>query len=292
MFLFIFAEKYYKMNYLEYQIDFQPFEEYIADLLASYLAEIGFESFEATESGMLAYVDETCFDKDLFEQLIKNFPYAERIEVKENLIQQVNWNEEWEKNFFEPIIIGNECVIHSSFHKDIPECRYKIIIDPKMSFGTGHHETTSLMIQQILKMDLTGKSVLDMGCGTAVLAILAAIRGAGPVTAIDIDPWCVENSIENIDKNECSHIDLQLGTAENLGDQYFDVILANINRNILLNDIPQYEAVLNPGGLLLLSGFYTEDIPSINEKLNENSIQMIEYQEKNNWVTIISQHIR
>ncbi len=279
------------MNYLEYQIEFQPFEEYIADLLASYLAEIGFESFEATETGILAYIDESCFDKNLFELVIKNFPYTERIDFKVNKIQQINWNEEWEKHYFEPIIIGDECVIHSSFHRDIPECRYKIIIDPKMSFGTGHHETTSLMIQQILKMDLTGKSVLDMGCGTAVLAILAAMKGAGLVTAIDIDPWCVENSVENIDKNECCHIDVRLGSAESLGDQHFDVIFANINRNILLNDIPQYADVLKSGGLLLLSGFYTEDIPSINEKLTENSIKMIEYQVKNNWVTVISQHI-
>ena len=279
------------MNYIEFQIDLQPFEEYIADLLASYLAEIGFESFEATETGILAFVAESNFDKNLFEELIRNFPYAEKINIHENLIKQVNWNEEWEKNYFEPIIIGNECVIHSTFHKDIPECKYQIIIDPKMSFGTGHHETTSLMIQQILKMELTGKSVLDMGCGTAVLAILAAKRGASLITAIDIDPWCVENSIENIEKNQCNHINVSLGTAENLGTQHFDVILANINRNILLNDIPVYASVLKPGGALLLSGFYTEDIPSIQGKLNENGIRMTEYQQKNNWVTIISQNI-
>jgi len=280
------------MNYIEYKIDFQPFEEYIADLLASYLGEIGFESFEATETGILAYIDEMNLDRDLFRQVIENFPYSDNFKISEVKIEQINWNEAWEKHYFEPIIIGNECVIHSSFHKDIPDCEYKIIIDPKMSFGTGHHETTSLMLEQILTMDLKGKSLLDMGCGTAVLAILAAKRGAGTVTAIDIDPWCVENSLENIARNHCSQINVIQGSAVNLGEQQFDVILANINRNILLNDIPAYVAVLNSGGYLLLSGFYSDDIPSIYDKLMENKMYMIDYKQKNNWVTIISQNIQ
>ncbi len=274
------------MNYLEFLIKVSPREDYITDLLASFLGEIGFESFEEHEEGMVAFVREEEWDESLFQGLITNFPYAERIEYQQRIIEQVNWNEEWEKHYFEPIVIGNDCVIHSTFHQNVPACKYDIIIDPKMSFGTGHHETTSLMLAEILKMDLTGKNVLDMGCGTAVLAILASMRGAQKVVAIDIDPWCIENSNENIQKNNINNIEVLLGGAEKLGTEEFDLILANINRNILLNDIKKYSTVLNTGGVLLLSGFYVEDVPVITEEITKNKLQFIEFQSKNNWVIV------
>ena len=274
------------MNYIEVKFSAKSEESYIFDLLASYLGEIGFESFEEINDGILAYIDDKLFDEELMVQLVKNFPYANDIQYKIAEIKQVNWNEEWEKNFFEPIIIGNECLIHSTFHKNLPKAKYDIIIDPKMAFGTGHHETTSLMIAEILKMDLEGKSVLDMGCGTAVLAILAAMRGAKPVTAIDIDTWCIENSIENIEKNGVGEIFVQLGDASLLEDQHYDIIIANINRNILLSDIKKYSACLSKGGALYMSGFYTEDIPLIEKEANNYHLKLINYNEKNNWVVV------
>lgn len=274
------------MNYIEVKFIAKSEESYVFDLLATYLGEIGFESFEEINDGILAYIDDKLFDEELMVQLVKNFPYANDIQYKITEIKQVNWNEEWEKNFFEPIIIGNECLIHSTFHKNLPKAKYDIIIDPKMAFGTGHHETTSLMIAEILKMDLEGKSVLDMGCGTAVLAILAAMRGAKPVTAIDIDTWCIENSIENIEKNGVGEISVQLGDASLLEDQHYDIIIANINRNILLSDIKKYSACLSKGGALYMSGFYTEDIPLIEKEANNYHLILKSYKEKNNWVVV------
>ncbi|KAB2826999.1 MAG: 50S ribosomal protein L11 methyltransferase, partial [Paludibacter sp.] len=201
-------------------------------------------------------------------------------------VDQINWNEEWEKHYFEPIVIGDKCVIHSSFHTDVPQAEYDIVIDPKMSFGTGHHETTSLMIEEILSVDLNGKLVLDMGCGTAVLAILAAKRGAKPVIAIDIDPWCTENSAENIQTNGVNWIQIELGGAEKLKTVKADVIFANINRNILLEDMKQYSASLNEGGVLYMSGFYTADIPVLEEEMNHNGLKLISSREKNNWAVV------
>lgn len=275
------------MNYIEVKLSIKNGgESYIFDLLATYLGEIGFESFEETDNGILAYIDDQLFDEKLLEQLVKNFPYTSDIQYKITEIQQVNWNEEWEKNFFEPIIIDNECLIHSTFHKDIPKAKYDIIIDPKMAFGTGHHETTSLMIAEILKMDLEGKSVLDMGCGTAVLAILAAMKGAKPVTAIDIDTWCIENSLENIEKNGVGEILVLLGDASLLEGKHYDIIIANINRNILLADIKKYSACLSKGGMLYMSGFYTEDIPLIEKEANNHHLILKGFKEKNNWAVV------
>ncbi len=274
------------MNYFEVKLKINPNEEYIADLLASHLGEIGYESFQITEAGLLAYIADKLFDEKALQALISDFPYTADIQFEHTEIEQVNWNEEWEKHFFEPIIIGDECLIHSSFHKNLPAAKYDVVIDPKMAFGTGHHETTSLMIAEILKMNLTGKSVLDMGCGTAVLAILAAKCGAKAVTAIDIDTWCVENSIENIEKNGVDWIQVKLGDATLLQNQYFDIIIANINRNILLADIKSYSACLNPCGALYMSGFYKEDIPLIEHEANLNHLTVKGFKEKNNWVVV------
>lgn len=274
------------MNYLEIQMSVLPQEDYVMDVLASYLGEIGFESFEQTESGMIAYVQHDLFDRDVFESLCRNFPYSTDIQYEIVDIEQVNWNEEWEKHYFEPIIIGEECVIHSTFHTDIPVVKYDIVIDPKMSFGTGHHETTSLMIEELLKMTLQGKSVLDMGCGTAVLAILASMRGASRVTAIDIDPWCVENSAENIVKNHVADIEIVLGGAEQLSGRQFEIILANINRNILLADMQKYSTALSAGGVLYISGFYTEDIPVLITEANLQGLSFVDTHQKNNWALL------
>ena len=274
------------MNYFEINFFIDPFEEYISDVLISELGEIGFDSFVSTETGLVAYALETAFDEAKLKDLLSDFPFEASIDYKVTQIESKNWNEEWEKHYFEPIVIGNECVIHSSFHKNVPKAKYDIVIDPKMAFGTGHHETTSLVIGRLLQMDLQNKSLLDMGCGTAVLAILAAMRGAKDIVAIDIDTWCTENSIENIEMNNIHGIDVQLGGAELLAGLHFDIILANINRNILLADMEQYAACLSSGGELYMSGFYVQDIPLIEAEANRNGLTLIDYHEKNNWVAV------
>lgn len=274
------------MNFIQVDFSFEAFEEFMADILAAELAEIGFDSFVPCENGMQAFIPETKFDENNLKDAIDNYPFEVAISYEIVTVASKNWNEEWEKHYFEPIVIGEECVIHSSFHKDIPVAKYDIIIDPKMSFGTGHHETTSLVIGEILKMNLTGKKVLDMGCGTAVLAILAAMRGASELLAIDIDSWCTENSLENIALNKVSGIEVKLGGAELLDGLHFDIILANINRNILLADMEKYAACLTTGGELYMSGFYKADISVIEAELNRNRLELIDFKEKNNWVVV------
>lgn len=274
------------MNFIQVNFSFEPFEEFMADILAAELAEIGFDSFVPGENGMQAFIPENKFDESSLKQLIADYPIEVAVSYEIITVASKNWNEEWEKHYFEPIVIGDECVIHSSFHKNVPEARYDIIIDPKMAFGTGHHETTSLVIGEILKMDLSNKKVLDMGCGTAVLAILAAMRGATELLAIDIDNWCTENSLENIALNNVSGIEVKLGGAELLEGLHFDIILANINRNILLADIEKYAACLSSGGKLFMSGFYKADIPVIEAEVNRNELELIDFNEKNNWVVV------
>jgi len=274
------------MNFIQVDFSFEAFEEFMADILAAELAEIGFDSFVPCENGMQAFIPETKFNENNLKDAINNYPLEVAISYEIVTVASKNWNEEWEKHYFEPIVIGEECVIHSSFHKDIPVAKYDIIIDPKMSFGTGHHETTSLVIGEILKMNLTNKKVLDMGCGTAVLAILAAMRGASELLAIDIDSWCTENSLENIALNKVSGIEVKHGGAELLDGLHFDIILANINRNILLADMEKHAACLTTGGELYMSGFYKADIPVIEAELNRNGLELIDFKEKNNWVVV------
>jgi len=274
------------MNYIEVHLVIEPFEEYISDVLAEELGEIGFDSFVPFEEGLDAYIPESLFDEAKLKTMLTDFPFEASIDYSITQIESKNWNEEWEKNFFEPIVIGNDCVIHSSFHKNVPQAKYDIVIDPKMAFGTGHHETTSLVIGRLLTMELEGKTLLDMGCGTAVLAILAAMRGAKDIMAIDIDTWCTENSLENIVINNIEGIDVKLGDAELLTGLHFDIVIANINRNILLADMEYYANCLSSGGELYMSGFYKEDIALIEAEANRNGLKLIDFNEKNNWVVV------
>lgn len=274
------------MDFIQVAFTIEPAEEYICDILAADLGNINFDSFVFTETGMEAYVSSAQFDEVKLKELLADFAFEANIQYVVTPIETKNWNEEWEKHYFEPIVIGNECVIHSSFHKNIPAAKYDIVIDPKMSFGTGHHETTSLMIGELLKIELEGKTVLDMGCGTSVLAILASQRGAKKIVAIDIDTWCVENSIENIALNRVENIEVLLGGAELLKDMQFDIILANINRNILLADMAKYAACLSSGGELYMSGFYEEDIHLIEAEAFNHDLQLNDFTKKNNWVAV------
>ena len=275
------------MDYIEIHVKITPINTVINDLLAADLAEIGFESFSECEDGMLAYVSAILYDEDTTKKIIPAEMFGSTLEFSSNNIPGQNWNEEWEKNYFQPIVIGTDCVIHSSFHTNIPEAKYDILIDPKMAFGTGHHETTSLMLEELLKLDVDGKSFLDMGCGTAVLAILASMKGAVHVLGIDIDQWAINNALENIQLNNSPAIEILTGGAELLDfTAPFDIIFANINRNILLADMAAYTAKMVEGSLLFMSGFYETDLPIIREKAESLGLTYVNHNSKNNWVAV------
>ena len=276
------------MKYLEVTFTTHPCNETVNDVVSALAGDIGFESFVECEGGIQAYIQQALFNKEVLGEMISEFPIPNaKVEYTVKEAEDKNWNEEWEKNFFQPIVIGDRCCIHSTFHKDTPKTEYEILINPQMAFGTGHHETTSSIISELLDADLKDKSVLDMGCGTSILAILASMRGANPVTAIDIDDWCVNNSKDNIILNQINNITVELGDASLLkGRKPFDVIIANINRNILLADMPQYAACMHAGSELYMSGFYVQDIPVIREKAENLGMKFIHYREKNNWAAV------
>ena len=276
------------MKYFEVTFTTSPCNETVNDVVSALAGEIGFESFVEWENGVQAYIQQSLFDEEGLKSMVADFPLPDTtIEYTVVEAEDKDWNEEWEKNFFQPIVIGDRCCIHSTFHKDTPQTEYEILINPQMAFGTGHHETTSSIISELLEADLQGKSVLDMGCGTSILAILASMRGADPITAIDIDDWCVNNSRDNIALNGIENITVEWGDANLLkGRAPFDVIIANINRNILLADMAQYAACMHPGSELFMSGFYVEDIPVIQEKAESLGMEFIHHREKNNWAAV------
>jgi len=270
-------------NYLEFNFKINPQKPW-SEILMAELIEVGFDSFTEETDGILGYIQ-----KDLLvESELKNLDIFENQEVQIEYtfaeMPNINWNEEWEKNF-DPINIEDQVLIRAEFHEtqNIP---HEIIIQPKMSFGTGHHATTYLMIQQMLDMDLKDKTVLDMGCGTSVLAIFAKQMGAGKTLAIDIDEWSVENSIENAARNNVEFT-IEQGTAENLGKENFDVILANINRNILISDIPTYVSILNEGGKLLLSGLCFFDVDDMLEVCTAENLTLEKKIQREEWVSLL-----
>jgi ribosomal protein L11 methyltransferase len=276
------------MKYFEVTFTILPYSETASDVLSALTAEIGFESFVECEGGMQAYVQQSLFDEAALKAILSDFPMPDtQITYTITEPEDKNWNEEWERNFFQPIVIEGRCVIHSTFHKDYPKAEYDIVINPQMAFGTGHHETTSSILGALLEADLKGKSVLDMGCGTSILAILASMRGADRVTAIDIDDWCVNNSRDNIALNHLSNITVELGDASLLkGREPFDVVIANINRNILLNDMHAYVDCMHSGSEIYMSGFYVEDIDAIRQCGENLGLEFVGYREKNRWAAV------
>ncbi|MEG0037689.1 MAG: 50S ribosomal protein L11 methyltransferase [Bacteroides sp.] len=276
------------MKYFEFTFSTRPCSETVSDVLAAVLGEAGFESFVTTDNGLTAYIQQALCDEAAIKEAIAEFPIPDTdITYSYVEAEDKDWNEEWEKNFFQPIIIGDRCVIHSTFHHDVPQVEYDIVINPQMAFGTGHHETTSLIIGELLETALNGKSVLDMGCGTSILAILARLRGAAPCLAIDIDEWCVRNSIENIALNGLTDIEVKEGDASILqGKGPFDVVIANINRNILVNDMKHYIACMQPGSELYMSGFYIDDVPVIRAEAERNGLTFVHQKEKNRWAAV------
>ena len=270
-------------TYIAYYFEVEPLSPGVEILIAE-LGFAGFESFVETPKGVTAYIQKKEHLPTMLENIfiLQNTSFSIQYSFEE--IEQVNWNAKWEENFH-PILVDDRCAVRAPFHEK-SSAAYDIVIEPKMSFGTGHHETTHMMIQFILDTDFNDKTVLDMGCGTGVLAILAEMKGATTVEAIDIDQWCFLNSIENVERNSCQHIKVSKGDARILNSKKFDIIIANINRNILIQDIPTYATCLNANGLLFLSGFYNNDVPMIQEVCADYNLSLESQISRNDWVAL------
>ena len=267
------------MKYTELSFSFSPNTDR-ADIVIAKLNEIEFESYVETENGVDAYIQEGLFNQDKLMEVIEDLKSLFQFKYTIKGIKQENWNQQWEDNF-NPVEINKNCFIRAHFHDKI-DCNYEIIITPKMSFGTGHHETTFLMMNEMFQIDFKNKKVLDMGCGTGVLAILSKKLGASDIQAIDIDEWCYENSVENAILNNTEEIDFMLGDVADI-NRKFDVVLANINRNIILEDINKYIDSMNRNSDLLLSGFLSEDVVIIRDKVESLGLSFVSHKNKNKW---------
>jgi ribosomal protein L11 methyltransferase len=274
--------------YIEYIFEVSP-KEPATEILIAELGEIGFESFVENENGVTAYIQKNEWKENMLADVFILKSEAFTISFNHKEIAQTNWNAEWEKNFNQ-IQVDDLVSIRAPFHEN-PNLKYDIVIEPKMSFGTGHHETTHMMVQHLLNLDVSNKKVLDMGCGTGILAIFAEMKGAKPIDAIDIDAWCYENSVENVERNGCKDISVFEGDSSLLVDRKYDVIIANINRNILLSDMKIYTDCLNKTGVLLLSGFYSEDILIIDAEVSKHGLTLNKTIKRNNWVALQYQKI-
>lgn len=273
---------------MKLRADISPCSADITDVAAYILAEKGFESFEPDDTGLTAYIPL----KDWHDDVQIELPFDNvSLTLTSELVKGKDWNKEWEQHYFKPIVINGKCAIHSSFHTDVPECEYDIVIDPKMAFGTGHHATTSMITEYLLEMDMSGKTVVDMGTGTGILAILAAMRGAARVTGIEIDPPAWENAVDNKRINGHDEITMLLGDASRLDGLQgtADLFLANINRNVITADLPAYAATLHKGGEMLLSGFYEKDIPVVMQAAEACGMKLIDNKVINDWTCI---HLR
>ncbi len=258
----------------------------LKEIIIAELDYIGFEGFLETEDGVVAYIPLQDFKKINLEEaeFYKN-PIFSKLIIKEEFILEKNWNELWESSY-EPVVIKDECLIKAPFHGDLPGYKYEILIEPKMSFGTGHHDTTALVIEEILAMDFNNKTVLDIGCGTGILSILAAKKGARSIVAVDINEHAYKNTVENIKRNSVKNISVHEGDISLVMNEKFNIILANLQLNILLQDIRYYKSLLLVGGILVLSGIYKKDIPQIKEECFKYSLKYVSFKEKNNWVSV------
>ncbi len=269
--------------YIAYEFSVSP-RNPATEILIAELGNVGFESFVENDNGVIAYIQKQEWCSKILDHLfILDSPEFE-ISFSHHEVIQTNWNKEWEKNF-NPIQVDGQVSVRAPFHEN-SSLNFDIVIEPKMSFGTGHHETTHMMIQHLLALDLNNKKVLDMGCGTGILAIFSEMKGAQPIDAIDIDSWCFQNSLENVQRNDCHHIMVLEGDASLLKGNKYDLIIANINRNILLSDMKTYTDCLHEKGILLLSGFYKEDVTIIEDEVTKCGLIFQKMIQKNNWVAL------
>ncbi|MCH5233048.1 MAG: 50S ribosomal protein L11 methyltransferase [Muribaculaceae bacterium] len=273
-------------DYRSVRIDIKECNVDITDLLAAFLADEGFETFEPDERGLTGYIRDDRYNKEVVEAILREFPMPVDYKLESKVIKGEDWNREWELNYFKPIVIDGKCVIHSSFHQDVPEAVIDIVIDPKMAFGTGHHFTTSNMIRLLLDEPMQGKTVIDIGTGTGILAILCKKKGCAKATGVEIDEFAYQNACENgVLNNE--KIEWICGDAESIDNlEPVDYILANINLNVILNDMGKYKSKLKPDGSMMLSGFYEKDLPSVMEKASAIGLRLEKTITENNWVAI------
>jgi ribosomal protein L11 methyltransferase len=272
------------MDYLKVSFTFDQIEEYQQDLLVAALADIGFDTFEDLAQGLDAFIVKSAFEEASLTEVITSFADDFKTNYVLHYIEAENWNEEWEKNF-SPLIINDDCFVRATFHAHQPQYRYEIVIDPKMAFGTGHHQTTTMMMLYILETEVAGQTILDMGAGTGILGILASKRGAEAIIAIDNDEVCYRSAIENAALNGIDNLTSLCGSKEAIPATAFDLILANINRNILLDQIEQYAAVLKPGGKIFFSGFYeSPDLEMIKKHCENFGLHYVDHKKIDNWV--------
>ena len=271
------------MDYIKTTINISPAEEWIRDIIAVQLAETGYESFVETETGLEAFIPEISFNEENLNMVLNEYRTAFYFSVSQEIIKDQNWNQVWEKNYFKPLVIARKCVVRAPFHTDYPEAEYEIIIEPNMAFGTGNHETTSMMLEYILENDFNGKMVLDMGCGTGILGILASMKGAKKVTAVDIDEWSFIGAKENAALNHIKNIEVKHGDTSLLGEEY-DFIFANIQRNVLIADMPKYSNCLNKNGKIFLSGYFEDDKNDIKVAAENQNLTDAGFKIKNKWV--------
>ena len=272
------------MQYLELVFSIEDAEEWKLDLLMQALGDIGFDSFETLDQGLKAYVPEHNFNLSDLEGTLDYFPYPMQLTYTIKEVPNENWNTRWEENF-QAVVLADQIYIRAPFHAPRPDLPWEVIIHPKMAFGTGHHQTTALMLEYIAEIQPKGLQVLDMGAGTGILSILSAKMGAKHIWALDYDPICYESIQENTELNQVRGVEAKLGSSADIPQEAFDLILANINRNILLEQIPAYRKVLKPGGLLLLSGFYEgEDLDIIKTEAAVHGLHYINHKTQDNWV--------
>ena len=275
------------MNYTKTNCTLSPDNELNREILIAELGYIGYDSFNETDELLEAYINSSDFSEELLSGVTKESSLSFEVKFKSEEMPDQNWNQEWEQNSFQPLLIADRVLIRAPYHTDYPASEIELIIDPGMAFGTGNHETTTLMIEEILALDLNQKSVLDMGCGKGILSILSSQRGATKIIGIDIDSWAVNSTLENAQLNNTTNIETILGGAESIPDHSYDIIYANIQRNILIQDMPAYKSVLKPGGELIMSGFYRDDLKAIQERAIQIRLEFSRFKELESWVAAV-----